>query len=217
VLGLVAYARNNFLEARARFHEAIEIFEKLGDRRNMASVWINLARTAYRQGEIESARIFIDKSLTLLDQLNALWTRGLALEILGLLKRKEGDYGRALELFQESLKISVDQDNRQGIANCLGAIAGLAMITNQPGEAIRLFAASQKIREEIGARMGSEDLVEYNEYLMVTRQQLNQAEYNQAWMNGYHLSIDQAVEDASLISYSLSLFPETKTEALYGA
>jgi hypothetical protein len=64
--------------------------------------------------------------------------------------------------------------------------------------------------------MGSEDLAEYNEYLTVTRQRLNEAEYNQAWMDGYNMRMDQAVEIANLISYVFPIFPESKKAALYG-
>jgi tetratricopeptide (TPR) repeat protein len=48
VFGLAAFSRNHLSEARDLFNKAIEIFEKLGDRRNVASVLIHLARTAYR-------------------------------------------------------------------------------------------------------------------------------------------------------------------------
>jgi tetratricopeptide (TPR) repeat protein len=208
VLGLAAFSRNHLSEARDLFNKAIEIFDKLGDRRNVASVLIHLARTAYRQGEFESAGRFIDKSLEVSRQLNVQWTLGLALEITGLLDRSQGRYDRALARFQESLKISVNQGNWQGIANCLGAIAGLA---SRPWDAAHLFAASQKTREEIEARMGEGDQAEYNEYLTRLRQQLDDDEFNNAWTHGYTMTIDQAVEIAMNIHFSSS---GSKNEAI---
>jgi hypothetical protein len=129
-------------------------------------------------------------------QLKVQWTLGLALEIMGLLQRSQGNYDGALARFQESLKISVNQDNRQGIADCLGAIAGLAALANRPFDAAYLFAASQKTREEIGARMGEGDQAEYTEYQTLMRQQLDDDEFNNAWTHGYSMPIDQAVEIA---------------------
>ena len=201
VLGLAAFARNHLSEARDSFYKAIDIFEKLGDRRNLASAWIHQARTAYRQGEFESAGKFIDKSLEVSRQLNVQWTLGLALEIMGLLQRSQGNYDGALARFQESLKISVNQDNRQGIANCLGAIAGLAALANRSFDAAYLFAASQKTREEIGARMGEGDQAEYTEYLTLMRQQLDDEVFNRAWTYGCSMPIDQAVEIAMNYNY----------------
>jgi len=211
VLGLAAFSRNHLSEARDLFHKAIEIFDKLGDRRNVASVLIHLARTAYRQGEFESAGKYIDKSLEASRQLNVQWTLGLALEIMGLLDRSQGRYDRALARFQESLKISVNQGNRQGIANCLGAIAGLAALASRPLDAAHLFAALQKTREEIGARMGEGDQAEYNEYLTRLRQQLDDDEFNNACTYGYTMTIDQAVEVAINIHFSSS---GSKNEAI---
>lgn len=202
VLGLVEYARNNLPEARVLLHEAIGIFKKVGDRRNVASALVNLARTAYRQGEFENASNFIDESLVISRKLDAQWTTGLALEILGLLQRSQGNHERALELFHNSLKISVNQDNQQGIVNCLGAIAGLAILANRPAEAMSLFAASQKIRKENGVKMGMGDLAEYNEYLTLVRQQLDDKKIKRAWERGYSITIDQAIEGAYRISFS---------------
>jgi predicted ATPase/class 3 adenylate cyclase/Tfp pilus assembly protein PilF len=200
VLGLVAFARNRFQEAVDLLNEAIKIFDKIGDRRNVAIAWINLARTAYRQGKIKNARKYIDKSLAFSHKLRTEWTHGLALEILGLIQRKQGDHDQALQLFQQSLEISVIQDNRQGIANCFGAIAGLAIIANQLVEGMNLFAAAQMIREEIGARMGEGDQEEYNEYLNLARQQLDDEQIQKAWSHGYSLTLEQAIEVAKRIS-----------------
>ncbi|UCD40810.1 MAG: tetratricopeptide repeat protein [Chloroflexota bacterium] len=202
VLGLVAFARNRFKEAVDLLNEAIIIFDEIGDRRNVAIALINLARTAYRLGKFKNARNYIDQSLAVSQQLETEWTHGLALEILGLLQRKQGDHDQALHLFQESLEISVIQDNRQGIANCFGAIAGLAIIANQPVEGMNLFAAAQMIREEIGARMGEGDQEEYNEYLNLARQQLDDEQIQKAWSHGSSLTLEQAIEFAERISLS---------------
>ena len=200
VLGLVAFARNRFQEAVDLINEAIKIFDKIGDRRNVAIAWINLARTAYRQGKFKNARTYIDQSLAVSRQLRTEWTHGLALEILGLLQRKQGDHDQALQLFQESLEISVIQGNWQGIANCIGAIAGLAIIANQPVDGMNLFAAAQMIREEIGAKMGEGDQEEYNEYFNLTGQQLDEEQIQNAWSHGYSLTLEQAIEVAKSIS-----------------
>lgn len=195
LFGLVAYARGDLQGAQEFLLEALEIFEKLGDRRSMAMTWINLARTAYRQGDHEGAMRFLDESLSLSRQLNIDWSVGLALEIMGLLERSRGNYQQALERFRESLQIALEQDNQQGIANCLGAIAGLATLTDQPACAASLFAAAQKAREAIGARMGGGDQAEYEEYLASAHRPLDEAAFKAAWDRGWVLSPAQAVEE----------------------
>jgi len=198
VLGLVAYSKNNLGEARELLDEAIQIFDKYGDRRNVASAKINLARTAYREEDMVNGIKLLEDCLEIAQELNLRWVRGLALEILGLFERNQGNLERALELFQESLRISINQDNRQGIVNSLGAIAGLAALANHPAEAVKLFAVSQKERDEIGAKMGEGDLREYNKFLSMAHQNLDEEQYQTFWSQGYNLTTEQALEVATL-------------------
>jgi tetratricopeptide (TPR) repeat protein len=219
VLGLIAYARGDFREAGELIQEAIDIFVKVGDRRNVASAKVNLARTAYRLGEPDRANNLINESLAFSRELNIRWNLSLGLEILGLLERSQNKDNAALLLFQESLKLSYEQDNLQGIANCLGAIAGIAAVSGEAVVSATLFAAAQKIRDEIMAGMGSGDQAEYDGYLALTHQQLTDEEFKTAQVHGISLTIEQAVELASRQSLSeesfaiRQFFSRTKTSA----
>jgi tetratricopeptide (TPR) repeat protein len=177
------------------FQEAIEIFRKVGDRRSVAIALINLARTAYREGEFENAAQLLDESLSLSRQLSIRWTDSFVLEIIGLLSRSQGNMAQACELFKESLKISAEQDNQQGIANCLGALAGLAVFAKQPARAARLFAAAEKIRDTQKMYMGGDDRQEYEQYLAALRRELDQTTMDALWMEGYSISLEEIIAD----------------------
>jgi len=171
LLALGKYSEGSLVEARDKFQEALAIFQKINDYRNIAITYVNLARTAYRQGDQDTARQYLEKSLSISNELNIRWTLGFVLEIMGLVHRNAGNFGTALGLFQESLRISVEQDNKQGIANCLGALAGLAVMADQPKRATRLFAAAAKLRREMGAKMSNNDRIEYEQYLDLVHEQ----------------------------------------------
>jgi predicted ATPase/class 3 adenylate cyclase len=194
VLGLGAYARRDLDEARALFQEALLIFERINDGRNIAGLWVNLARTAYRQGDKESARQYLDLSLSLSHGLEIRWTVSFALEIMGLLEREAGNYERATQLFMDSLHLSVKQANQQGIANCFGALAGMAVLRNQPAQAACLFAAAEKLRVEMGAKMGSADQEEYEHYLAILHDQLDPESFEAAWLKGSLMITEQIIE-----------------------
>jgi hypothetical protein len=115
---------------------------------------------------------------------------------MGLLRRSEGNHDLALELFQESLRLSIAQDNRQGIANCLGAMAGLAVLANQPARAARYFASSARLRREMGAKMSSNDREEYEYYLGMVHKQMDNVQFEAEWSEGFSMTIDQIIEDA---------------------
>jgi predicted ATPase len=214
LFGLIAYAQENLAEARQLFEDAIEIFERVGDRRNVASARINLARTSYRQGEIETALQYVNDSLAVSRELNIRWILSVGLEILGLLERSQNRDASALTLFQESLKLSLEQDNQQGIANCLGAIAGLAVIADMAGKAVPLFSAAQKIRQEIGAAMGRGDQKEYDSFLELARRQLTEEEFISAWGYGQELTLAEVVELANIEMPPNNLEPLGRIEVI---
>jgi predicted ATPase/class 3 adenylate cyclase len=197
VLGLSAYAQERLAEAKEHLEEAVTSFRKVDDRRNVAYALANLARTLYRQDNHVGAGFFLDESLSISRELDIRWSLAFSLEIMGLLQRSQGNYARASELFQESLRLSAEQANQQGIANCLGALAGLAAMTGQPIRAARLFAAAEKLRQAMGARMGSDDRREYEIYLDLLRHQLDDVAFTTAWSEGCAMSTGQAIDEAS--------------------
>jgi predicted ATPase/class 3 adenylate cyclase len=189
------YAEGNLPEARDKFQAALTIFQKINDCRNVAGTYVHLARAAYRQGDHETATYYLEESISISRRLNIRWIYGFVLEIMGLLQRSEGNYERSLELFQESLHLAVEQENQQGIANCLGALAGLAIMANQVRRAARLFAASAKLRYEMGAKMSSNDRLEYEHYLAMVRNHLDHATFEAEWSQGFLMTTEQILEE----------------------
>jgi len=200
VFGLVEYARGNYEAADAQLQETLVIFRKVNDRRNIAHTLVNLARTAYRQGDSARALKFVEESKSISYDLNIQWSLSFSLEIMGLLQRGAGNYEQAFELFQESLRISVEQENQQGIANCLAALAGLASITGQPNRAACLFSAAQRLRQEMGATMGSDDQREYEYFIDILRDQLDEVALEAAWAEGFLMTTERVI--AGLKSWS---------------
>jgi hypothetical protein len=146
---------------------------------------------------------FLDESLAISRRLDTRWNLGYVLEILGLIERSRGNTSRALALFLESLNFSVEQENKQGIANCLGALAGLALMEAQLTRATRLFAAAEQLRSTMGAVMSTRDQEEYEGYLNGLRQQMNPAAFQSAWSAGCSASIAAVLAD--LRDWSMSL------------
>jgi hypothetical protein len=138
---------------------------------------------------------FLNDSLSISEELNARWNVGFVLEIMGLLQRSQGNYDRALELFQESLRLALEQENQQGIANCLGALAGLAVMANQTACAVHLFAAAAKLRHEMGAKMSSNDRLEYEHYLTMVHEHMDHTEFEAEWSVGFTMTTEQIIED----------------------
>lgn len=195
VIGLSAHAQAHLTEAQRCYQEALMYFREVNDRRNIAHTLVGLARTAYRLDDHAQAEEFLEESLSLSRKYGILWSLAYSLEIMGLLRRSEGDYSYALQLLRESLQLSSEQENRQGIANALGAIAGLAAMVNQPGTAVRLFAAAEKIREDIGNKMGQADQKEYEVCLRLAKVQVSKAAFSALLGEGRDMSTEEAIRD----------------------
>lgn len=195
LLALGKYAQGSLGEAREIFLEAQTKFKEINDGRNMASTYVNLARMAYHLGDHIAARQYLDESLSISQELGVRWNLGFVHEIMGLLLRSGGDYKRSLEHFQESLNLSIEQANQQGIANCLGGLAGLAVISGHAARAARLFGASAKLRREIGAQMSKKDRAEYEHYLAMAHQHLAHAAFEAEWSDGFSMTTRQIIED----------------------
>ena len=216
LLGLGKYAESSLEEAQKIFMEALAVFQKINDCRNMAVTYVNLARTAYRQRDFSKAMEFLDLALSVSQDLDIRWTLSFVLEIKGLLERSQGNYEPALRLFRESLNLAVEQENQQGIANCFGALAGLAVVAKQTRQAVRMFAAASKLRGEIGAEMSDSDRHEYEHYLDLTHQQLDDVSFEAEWSKGYEMSVNQVIEDlktwSKIAGSSGRLWPEPSGE-----
>lgn len=137
----------------------------------------------------------LEEGKSISEQRNIRWTYALVLEIMGLLQRSTGNYQRALELFQESLHLAIEQENLQGIANCLGALAGLAVMADQSRRAARLFAAAAKLRREMGAQMTSNDQLEHEHYLDLVHDHLDHVTFEVEWSQGFSMTTEQIIED----------------------
>jgi predicted ATPase/DNA-binding SARP family transcriptional activator len=196
VLGLCAHAQARLVEAREWFEEALSFFREVDDYRNIAHTLVGLARTAYRLEDHQSAQELLEEGLLLSRTFGIQWSLAFSLEIMGLLRRSDGDYGRALQMFRESLQLSIDQANQQGIVNCLGAIAGLAAVLKQPETAVRLFGFTEQLRAEIGNQMGQADLQEYEAYLQLAKGQLDEDAFSALWSGGKAMITEQAIAEA---------------------
>jgi predicted ATPase/class 3 adenylate cyclase len=192
---LVGYSQGNLEATREKFQEALGEFQEINDCRNIAGTYVHLARTAYRQGDYEAAMRHLEEGRSISLQRKIGWTYALVLEIMGLLQRSGGNYQRALELFQESLHLAVEQENQQGIANCLGALAGLAVMAGQARRATHLFAAAAKLRREMGAQMSSTDRQEYEHYLDLVHDHLDQVTFEAEWSQGFSMTTEQIIEE----------------------
>jgi hypothetical protein len=71
----------------------------------------------------------------------------------------------------------------------------MAVMAGQPARAMRLFAASEKIKVLQGMRMGDDDRKEYELYLAFLQDQLAQDAIENLQVEGYSTSLEEILGD----------------------
>ena len=122
-----------------------------------------------------------------------------------------GDVARAAALDAEALEMRRDLSDRLSMAHSLDSIAGTASRAGLAEAGARLFGASERLREELGAPIPASERVRYETGLARTRSAVGDEAYERAWAAGRALSLDDAVAEALHIARQIAQSAETPT------
>jgi predicted ATPase/DNA-binding CsgD family transcriptional regulator/DNA-binding XRE family transcriptional regulator len=151
-LGMVAWERGAYPEARSFWDQALALFRELDDRRGIATALNNLGLVAREQGDYERAAQMWHQCA---DHYRALAdAQGLAsaLANLGQVYAETGHYTRAEDVYDQSCSLRRTLGHRRGIATVLAHQGQLAAVRGRYEEASRLLAESHAVADEVGDR-----------------------------------------------------------------
>ncbi len=156
-LGDAAVLRCDFFTAAPLLEESLAMFRKLRQRSDAAQSLHRLGLLAFGSGDNSAARALFEQSLELFG-LDATGFVGELSLYLGLVALREGDTRAARRRFMASLSIAEREHDTHATAYCLEAMACLAVVEDDPGEALRLYRDANAIRRDIGmARSAFDD------------------------------------------------------------
>ncbi|HEY7103348.1 MAG TPA: tetratricopeptide repeat protein [Mycobacteriales bacterium] len=193
-LGLVAYHRGDYAEARVVFERSLAEFRRHGLKDRVAGALNVLGDLARLAGDQDRAAALYGQSLELWRELRGMPGIASALHKLGQVKRSIGDLPAAKDYYVQSLALQRDLGNAQGIAECLAGLAGTAAAAGRPDRAVRIFAGSAAILEEIGAPLAPADQAAMERDMAGVRRRLGGPEWEAEWAAGQALSSNAAVE-----------------------
>jgi non-specific serine/threonine protein kinase len=110
----------------------------------------------------------------------------------------QGDYARALVLYQECVALARLIEGKEHIAHCLVGLGGVAGAVGQAERAARLLSAAETLLDSIGLSLATwpEVRADFDHYVAVARAQLSDETFAVAWAQGQALILDQAVAEA---------------------
>jgi len=178
--------------AHALYEASLALWRKAGDPWGASMPLNDLGRVATLREDYAAARAAYEESVALLRRIGDNW--GLALVLTNLanvLIYQDAQAARAV--LQECLTIWRELGNRTGVAQCVAAYGGLAAVERRPALAARLFGAAQAQFEAIGYRPEGMFRAQIERNCAVSRAQLEDATWREAWQQGRTLSVDAAV------------------------
>ncbi|MCW3053742.1 MAG: adenylate/guanylate cyclase protein [Chthonomonadales bacterium] len=148
-------------EAAASFYaESLILWREIGDQGNLTILLTNLGNLAMSRQEYPQARDYYEEGLVIARATEDRYAIALALVNLGSLLCVLHDFARSRVSLSECLSLCREIGEQRLVAYALEANARLAAAQQQYRRALRLWAAADRLRLEIGAPLTSYEQAE---------------------------------------------------------
>ncbi|MFZ0954207.1 MAG: protein kinase [Candidatus Sulfotelmatobacter sp.] len=191
--------------ARALHMECLSIFQGLGDRTGVAWSLNYQGDIARDQGATAAARTLYEQGLGIFRELNDRWGIAGTLADLGSLAREQGNYSSARSLYGESIKLFQELDHKRGVARLLECFACLAVVQLDAERSLRLAGAAAALRQNIGAPLTPAEQAKLEARLHAARKALTDMVGTKAWLEGWALPVEKAIEEVLMSETSSPL------------
>ena len=197
ILGMTAVQRGAHAEAARYLEESLSIARAQDNPFDLAQALYNFGLAKSEAGFYAEAFTLIEKAHGMFDELGHTFWRMNAVGALGYIYLLQANYERGHALLVESMALARQLQDKANIAADLEGLATLAGAEGRGQHAVRLFAAAQRLREEIGGRLMSlrnRTMIEHA--ISATRELLGEDAWRAAWDAGQAMTEDQAVAAA---------------------
>jgi predicted ATPase/transcriptional regulator with XRE-family HTH domain len=193
-IGYQLYLEGDLVQAEVPFQEALELYREL--EHTVRIVWAlqTLGAAALVQHDVQRATALFEECLPIVQQLKANPLTPWLLLWLGRLAQQQGDAEQATARFVESLVLFQAMTLRDGVAESLIELAGVASAAGQPVWAARWGGAVAALRDAVGLPIVAPAArAHYDQIVDRIRAQLDAAAFAAAWAEGYALPLEQAI------------------------
>ena len=178
--------------AREDFEDAVAISRDLGDRRILFASLAGLSLACIRLGDLIVARQAVLEAIALGEASGERYGNAMNLLSLGLIEAREGDLDSAGRRLAEALRQLHAAGGHGGLSIAFDVLATLAIERGEPARAVRLAAAADRLRREVGGGP-STAIILLEEPLDLARRTMAPADFELALAAGQTLTTDEAV------------------------
>jgi predicted ATPase/DNA-binding CsgD family transcriptional regulator len=187
------------LDAATEFLQAgLTDLRAIGDQYGIAHALNNLGQLARVRGDFERAAVLLEESLSLfrggLDSGQLAWT----LNCVGNVARLRGDAQRAAETLRESVAIAAALGAARQTYHSLAFLGMLAAQQAGWTSSVRLIssAASYASHDPGRSSLDEDEKRDWDTSLAAARSALDEKTFDEAWLTGQTMSIDDALAEA---------------------
>jgi predicted ATPase/serine/threonine protein kinase len=195
-LANVMKLQGDYARASSLYDECLAIFRKAGDGAGAAWTLNYLSDVAREKADFAAARVFCEQSLAAFRQLGDGWGIASALSDLAGLSFDQGNNVEARRQYGESIRMFQELGHKRGIARALESLAASAAAQSQAEQSLHLAGAAAALRQRLGAPLTPAEAPKLEKALEFARRTLGNAAGLTAWMEGWTMPVEQAVEEA---------------------
>ena len=195
-LGVLATFTGDLERAREYMEESLLLKRRIGDSVGLGRILNNLGDVALQVKDYAAARTYLDESLAMSRELDDRLGVGLALASLSRAAQEAGDSPAARAMAGESLQIFAELGDRVSLTSVLEVIADLALTDGLPARALRMRAATDALREALGAPLAPSECGWRDRTIEAAEQALGKEEAAAASESGRDLAEETAVAEA---------------------
>ena len=195
-LANVTKLQGEYVRAAALYDECLTMFRKAGDGAGAAWTLNYLGDVAREKSDFVAAHSFCEQSLAAFRQLRDGWGVASALSDLASLYSDQGNDVEARRLYGESIKMFQELGHKRGIARVLEYLAAGAAAQSNAEQSLHLAGAAAALRHRLGAPPTPPEQARLEKALEFARRTLGDAAGLTAWMEGWAMPVEDAIEEA---------------------
>ena len=195
-LASVMKLQGDYARASLLFDECLTMFRKAGDDAGVAWTLNYQGDVAREKADFVAALSFYEQSLAAFRHLRDGWGIASALSDLASLSCDQGNNAEARRLYGESIKMFQELGHQRGIARVLECLAASAAAQSKAEQALHLAGAAAALRQRLSAPLTPAEQPRLEKALEFARRTLGNAAGLTAWMEGWAMPVEQAIQEA---------------------
>ncbi len=193
ILGWMRLASGDVAQARDSLAAVVGIFRASFMPHWAAVPLVVLAEAQLALGALDEAAASLDEAASLARSGAMTWVLGRAGLVRARLRARQGDLSEAESRAHDALSLAREAGDRLGQVDGLELLARLVAERDSPREAVRLWAAADSLRAELGYARFPVDRAPHEAAVVAAREALGPDEFAAAWAEGARLSAEEAI------------------------